>query len=162
MQRRVDIQPSITNLQLYLDYNSNHPQHCKEGLIYSQALRIVERCSKAGDVEEHFNNLKEKLMDRNYPEKLVDEKFRKAKQKNRRELIFQARKQQKSDDKVRLLFTHSSANPPIHKWVRESKKQLLRNDEAKNLGKRIQIASKQPKNLQRLVTSSNFLVGGKP
>ena len=47
-------------------------------------------------------------------------------------------------------MTHSQANPPIHKWVRESKKLLARNDEAKALGSRIQIGSKQPKNLQRI------------
>ena len=35
------IKPS--NLQLYLNYNSNQPESCKTGLIYGQALRIVER-----------------------------------------------------------------------------------------------------------------------
>ena len=47
-------------------------------------------------------------------------------------------------------MTHSQANPPIHKWMRESKKLLARNDEAKALGSKIQIGSKQPKNLQRI------------
>ena len=75
-------------------------------------------------------------MNRNYPEKLIDEKFEKAKQKNRRQLIFQNRTKTKKDDKVRLLFTHSAANPPIHQWVREGKKKLMRNEEAKALGGR--------------------------
>ena len=39
-----------TNLQLYLDFTSNHPSHCKSGLVYGQALRIVERCSRAESV----------------------------------------------------------------------------------------------------------------
>ena len=33
------IKPS--NLQLYLNYNSNHPEPCKTGLVYGQALRVV-------------------------------------------------------------------------------------------------------------------------
>ena len=37
------IKPS--NLQLYLHYFSNHPEHCKAGIVYSQALRVIERCS---------------------------------------------------------------------------------------------------------------------
>ena len=36
----------------------------------------------------------------------------------------------------------------------------MRNEEAKNLGKKIQIASRQPRNLQRLVKSANFSEGG--
>ena len=37
-----------TNKQLYLDFTSNHPDHCKEGIPYSQALRIIERCHTRG------------------------------------------------------------------------------------------------------------------
>ena len=64
-----------TNLQLYLDYFSNHPTQCKEGIVYSQALRIIERCSKPTDLENHLKNLKEKLIERHYPEELIDIKF---------------------------------------------------------------------------------------
>ena len=45
------IKPS--NLQLYLDYFSNHPE----------------------DSDLHLENLKRKLMKRNCPEKIIDEKF---------------------------------------------------------------------------------------
>ena len=50
-----------TNLQLYLDFFSNHPEPCKEGVVYGQALRILERCSKTEDAEKHFDDLKYKL-----------------------------------------------------------------------------------------------------
>ena len=36
-------------------------------------------------------------------------------------------------------------------WVRQCKQVLIRNDKAKDIGAKIQIGSKQPKNLQRLV-----------
>ena len=61
------IKPS--NLQLYLDYFSNHPQPCKEGLVYGQALRIMERCSKPEWGNQHLENLRKKLKERNYPDK---------------------------------------------------------------------------------------------
>lgn len=141
-----------TNKQLYLDFTSSHPEHCKEGIPYSQALRIIERCAKPMDRDSNLAQLQTKLEERNYPTALIQKQFGRAKKKDRRGLIFQERKdKRRPDDKARLIFTYSTANPPIHKWVRESKKLLARNDDAKALGDKIQIGSKQPKNLQRLV-----------
>ena len=130
----------------------NHPLPCKEAIVYSQALRIIERCSLPEDVDSNLENLKEKLQLRNYPEKLIKKKFDEARKKNRREIIFQNRKQKNSDNKVRLIFTHNEGNPPIHQWLRECKKLLVRNEKAKELGKRIQIGFKQPKNLKRIIS----------
>ena len=150
-----------TNKQLYLDFNSSHPEHCKESIPFSQALRIIERCSTPEDANQHLAQLKSKLEERNYPPELVEKKFEKAKLKDRKTLIYQPRKQKtKSDDKVRLIITHSQANPPMHKWIRESKKLLARNDEAKALGNKIQIGSKQPKNLQRIAGGLKSGSGG--
>ena len=70
----------------------------------------------------HLNNLKSKLEDRNYPQDLIENKFEKAKSEDRKELIFQSRKKALKDGKVRLMFTHNTANPPIHQWVRAGKK----------------------------------------
>ena len=60
-------------------------------------------------------------------------------------------KQKNNSDKVRLMFTHSQANPPVHMWIRQCKELLAKNQKAKKIGDKIQIGSKQPKNLQRLV-----------
>ena len=64
-----------TNKQLYFDFASNHPTHCKEGIPYSQALRVVERCATPSDTDVQLNNLKEKLLQRKYPEDVVDKKI---------------------------------------------------------------------------------------
>ena len=82
-----------TNLQLYLDFLSNHPEPCKEGIVYGQALRILERCSYPEDAEKHLNDLKSKLTTRNYPEELIDRKFGQANMKERKGLIFSNRNQ---------------------------------------------------------------------
>ena len=78
------------------------------------------------DKEEHLENLKVKFKERNYPSDLVDEQFKKASRKNRKELINQQTNQGGDDNRVRLIFTHTHANPPIHKWVRECKHLLKR------------------------------------
>ena len=149
---KTDLHIKPTNKQLYLDFMSNHPDHCKQSIPYSQALRVIERCSKPSDRDVQLVNLKTKLEERNYPSDIIDSKFEKAKKKQRKSLIYQSRKDKNvNDDKVRLIFTHSQANPPIHQWIRQSKHLLQRNDKAKTIGNRIQVASRQPKNLQQLV-----------
>ena len=96
------VKPS--NLQIYLDFMSNHPTHCKVGLIYGQALRVIERCSDPSDADLHLENLKSKLLDRNYPENEIKKQFTRAKKSDRSQLIHQNRKKKK-DDKVRCIFT---------------------------------------------------------
>ena len=49
------------------------------------------------------------------------------------------------------MLTYNETNPPIHKWVRTSKKLLEKNEKAKELGDTIQLCTRQPKNLQALV-----------
>ena len=153
-QIKTNLYVKPTNKQIYLDYKSNHPDHCKSSIPYSQALRVVERCSSVEDRDFHLGTLRNKLEERNYPKELITEKFEKAKKKYKTKLIFQQRKRNQKDGKIRLMFTHNILNPPIHQWVREGKGQLLRNEEAKKLGQRIQIGSKQDTNLQRIAATS--------
>ena len=104
------------------------------------------------DVSSNLEKLREKLRNRNYPENLINRKFEEARKKNRKELIYQGRKKKKCDDKIRLIFTHNVGNPPIHQWLRDCKKLLVRNEKAKKLGNRIQVGFKQPKNLKSMVS----------
>ena len=158
---KTDLHTKPTNKQLYLDFNSNHPDHCKRSIPYSQALRVIERCSNTTDRDGQLTNLKDKFQQRNYPNDLIDSQFERAKKKERKSLIYQQPKAKNcKDDRVRLIFTHSRANPPIHKWVRESKHLLNRNEKAKDIGSRIQVASRQPRNLQNLVGGSREGQGG--
>ena len=141
------IKPS--NKQLYLDFQSNHPNHCKEGVIYGQVLRVIERCSNTLDAEKHLENLKNKLEKRNYPEKLIKTKFMKARKHTRRGLIHQSRHEKSGEDeKVRLIFTYNRGNPPLHSWLRGAKKLLVKDERARKLGENIQICYRQPRNLK--------------
>jgi hypothetical protein len=111
-------------------------------------------------MDTHLQQLRCKFLERHYPPQVIDHNFEKAKQKNRRQLIFQARKNKGCDNKIRLIFTHNQSNPPLHKWMREAKKTLVRNQKAKELGDKIQIATKQPRNIQQIVRKSNKGEGG--
>ena len=143
------VKPS--NLQIYLDFMSNHPEHCKVGLVYGQALRIIERCSEPLDADLHLENLKGKLLDRSYPEGVINKEFSRAKKSGRKNLIYQNRNK-KNDEKIRCIFTFNQGNPPLHLWFRQAKKCLIKNEKAKQIGQKMQIAYRQPQNLKKLVT----------
>ena len=74
-----------------------------------------------------------------------------AEKKDRKTQIFKKKTSTQTDKKVRLIFTYNQNNPPIHKWIKQSRKFLERNEKAKELGKNIQVAYKQPKNIKRLI-----------
>ena len=141
------IKPS--NLQLFLDFKSNHPKHCKIGIVYGQALRIIERCSDLADANLHLDKLKGKLFERNYPVGVVEKQFDRAKKQNRKQLIYKSRNK-KADNKVRCIFTFNEGNPPLHLWLRQAKKCLVKNEKAKELGEKMQITYRQPKNLKKI------------
>jgi hypothetical protein len=154
LQTNLYVKP--TNLQLYLDYFSNHPEHCKVGLVYIQALRIIERCSKEDDRDLHLINIIEKLLLRNYPEELIESKFRKAKEKDRKQLIFKQRKQPTKNDKVQVIFTHTAANPRIHQRLREGKNTWQEMTEQRLLYK----ISKLPPGSRKILSEAAICVKG--
>ena len=49
------------------------------------------------------------------------------------------------------MFTHNKTIPPIHKWLRLCKPILDKNEVAKDIGSRIQICTKQPRNIQAIL-----------
>ena len=99
-----------------------------------------------------------KLKERNYPDKIISEKFSEARKKRRGELIYQNRnKNKQQDDKVRLIFTHNRGNPPLHVWLREGKRCLVKNEKAKLLGEKLQISYRQPKSIKRIVTQKKIV-----
>ena len=67
-------------------------------------------------------------------------------------MICEGRKNKnKNNGKVNFIFTYNQANPPIHSWLRDCRKHLERNDDAKLIGHNIQISYRQPRNLQKIV-----------
>ena len=85
----------------------------------------MERCSTRDLARPHLEQLKGKFLERNYPEKIVEEQIKKAELKDRKTLIYKQRKQTtRGAQKARLIFTNNESNPPIHQWIREGKKYL--------------------------------------
>ena len=64
-----------TNSHDYLDFLSHHPMHTKENIPYNLAKRIIVFCSDEKKEHMRLTELKQWLLNCNYPEKLIDKKF---------------------------------------------------------------------------------------
>ena len=63
----------------YLHYKSFHPEHIKNSISYSQALRLIRICSSEKDFfKGHVDRIKERFLARDYPENLINEQITKA------------------------------------------------------------------------------------
>ena len=76
-----------TDSHNYLLYSSCHPTHCKQGLPYSQFLRIRRICTHIEDFDSKVLNMADHFVRRGYPIELVSNSMLKARRQNRVELL---------------------------------------------------------------------------
>ena len=67
-----------TNKNLILHYTSKHPLHIKRSIIYSKALRYKRIISSQKHLEQEITTLKQILIARGYPLRLINQQINKA------------------------------------------------------------------------------------
>ena len=75
----VDLYKKPTDRNQYLLTSSCHPAHCVENIPFSLALRITGVCTYTSTRDTRHEELKKMLIDREYPEGMVDSAINKAK-----------------------------------------------------------------------------------
>lgn len=144
-----------TNLQMYLDWNSNHPFHCKVAIIYSQALRVHLICSDPLDRQTFLDSLRDKFIKSNYPDNHIKEQFERATKVNRADLIWKVKeKSKKKKFRAPFIHTHNEYGPPWRKWFNRFKHILELDDKFREILRDVRFVTKQPKNLQSILCSS--------
>ena len=78
-----------TNCMTPLHFHSHHPLTCKEGIIYSQALRFNMIILEDHILQEELNNLTLILFAHAYPLHLIIKNIKKVSTHNRNHLLFQ-------------------------------------------------------------------------
>ena len=68
-----------TNSHCYLDYNSRHPDHIKKNIPFNLAKRIIIFTSNSEKEQYRLSELHQWLINCNYPPKVIDDSFHKAK-----------------------------------------------------------------------------------
>ena len=100
-----------THKNQYLHYNSNHPQHVKTAIPYSQALRLRRIIDDNYILDEELKKLKQKFLARNYPENLLNEQIYRTTDINRKNTLQYKTKEEKTKNFNK--FTKGGAFLPL-------------------------------------------------
>ena len=151
----VDKYVKPTNSQLYLNFKSCHAPHIFPSIVYSQALTAFKICSRDEWRSIHFENLREKFLEQNYPEEMISVQFEKVLKLNRSDLIFKRNKKTKDANKTSrfstpLIITYHPQNPPIYKWIKEEMGILHLNKQCRDIIPAIPVVTRQAKNVGQI------------
>ena len=147
-----------TDRHLYLFYHSCHPNHNKNSIPYSQALRIRRICSDDKDFDTNCQNLKTYLLARGYKPNLISTSISKAKSINRSALLEPKQPTPNNKSQIIPLVTtyHPSVN--VNRIVQAFKTTLLLDPTLNKVfeGSRFLTAYKHPPNLRDILVRAKF------
>ena len=143
-----DIYYKPTNSHEYLNYNSHHPKHVKDNIPYNLAKRIIVFVSCYEKTLSRLKELKEWLLQCNYPEKVIDKGIYNAQLQGPAPL---------QHEKKVIPFVSTYYSNYSNKSIATKAKTLLetsQNEETKEVFQNFNVifAQKQPPNLLRLLT----------
>jgi len=130
-----------THKNQYLHYKSEHPSHVKKAIPYSQALRLRRITDNDDILQTELDTLKEKFIQRGYPQNLVETEINKVHQierhntlryKSQQEKLEQFNKFTKGDAFLPLIITYSSSynkSPTLKQKIHEQWQSFLDNNE---------------------------------
>ena len=81
-----------TDCHQYLEYSSAHPKHCRNSIIYSQAVRVKRICSSEKSFMEHMKSLKSWFVKRRYPKSLIESQIERVMSVKREDLFKRGRR----------------------------------------------------------------------
>lgn len=111
----VSLYTKPTSRNTLLHYNSYHPRSQKESIPFSQFLRLRRNCTTVSDYLVHAEALKEKLLNRRYPSRVIRNALKRARFFNR-ESMFSERSNTPTE-KLVCVMKHSQLNNKIHQVI---------------------------------------------
>uniref|UniRef100_A0A8C5LW51 Reverse transcriptase domain-containing protein n=1 Tax=Leptobrachium leishanense TaxID=445787 RepID=A0A8C5LW51_9ANUR len=104
-----------TDRPSYLHNTSFHPNHTKQGIIYSQAIRYHRICSDTGDRDKHLSKLSASFQRKGYKERTISEKIKSALKTPREQLLrYKEKKKHHTDPSSCFLQPNSRGNSQNH------------------------------------------------
>ena len=150
---QTDVYYKPTNNHDYLDFKSHHPNHTRNNIPYNLAKRIIVFCSDFETEELRLSELKQWLLDCNYPSSIIEKGFKNAK--------LQGPAPDPSLKKTSLPFvTTYYSNFSSHNIAKKCDR-LLSESNSDRINhvfgnQRSALALKQPRNLLRHLTKAEF------
>ena len=136
--------------QAFLLTKSEHPRSLNSSILYSQALRLKAICSASTEFDKDCAIIKEKFLDRQYKEEVLDEQVKKVDRIKRKELFTCIEKNGKN--RIPLSITYNRTLPNISKIVNRNWNILQINTEFQEVFQTTpMLAFKCGKNLQEII-----------
>ena len=139
-----------TDQQAFLHVKSEHPRSLKSSIPYSQTLRLKTICSTSTELDKNCAIIKQKFLDRQYKNEVLDEQIKKVDRIERKELF--TCKEKNNKNRIPLSITYNRTLLNISKIVNRNWNILQINTEFHGVFQATpMIASKLSKNLQEII-----------
>ena len=160
-----DVYIKPTDSHQYLHRTSCHPNACKKGIPFAQALRLRRICSKDDFFNKRADDLCTFLVERGYKKHFVQEQVERARNIPRHEVLRD--KEKKENKRIPFTVTYHPGLPNIGGVLRDLHPVLQSSKRCKDAIKEVpMVAFRKPKSLSdylvraRFTTSSNQEVKG--
>ena len=152
-----DIYYKPADSKQYLNFHSHHPRHTKVALPYNLSRRICTIVFDDRLRTIRLEEMKESLLECNYPIKLINDSIEKALNTDRKLLMspISETNDQRSNDSIALVTTFSSNFTNNDNLVKKLYNNLATNETTSKYfqNKRVVLAKRQPSNLKHLLTN---------
>ena len=111
----------------YLPYSSSHPKSCKVNIPFCLARRICTIVENVSAKEKHVRELKQIMLQQNYPLSVIDHGITKVKQIPQAEL----RRSKDRDDNEKILpfvTTFNPSKPSVYAYIKFTFESLQENE----------------------------------
>ena len=149
-----------TDAHNYLLFSSSHPKHCKEGIPYSQFLRVRRICSNIEDYDTNSAMLSDHFLRRGYPHTLILESSLKARSQNRAILLAPRLPISQPTNENTDIFAVTTFNPGNRAFssiIKNNWDTLSRGQSTRNLHQRkILFGYRRPKNIRDFLVKAQL------
>ena len=151
----MDLYHKPTDTRRCVPFSSNHPSHCKRNIPFSLARRICTITENENDKIKHINELKQNLINQEYPKKLIDASIIKAQAIPQNEL--RKPKVKTNENILPFVTTHNPNNPEIFPTIKTAFNTLV-NNKIHGFDKNFKLiqSRRQSPNLKQILTKAEF------
>ena len=108
---QTDLYTKPTDSHNYLNYNSAHPRHCRDGIPYSQFLRLKRICSKEETFTHQCREMSKNFIKADYPPIVIREAFARVFHSDRHTLLNPQLDEEKDKDEEDKTFLITTFHP---------------------------------------------------
>ena len=114
---RTTLYKKPTDTSSYLHFQSNHPEHTKRSIIYSQAIRLNMLIDNDSHLQHHLDNMTRALLAKNYPLPIIHQEIIKATNISQHILLQRAETPDADNSTYRITVPYSYHTEPLKRYI---------------------------------------------